>query len=143
MCLGEPDARYPGWWSLWRWLPGETMTRDKLVDPVLCARELASFDREYQSMPTAGRGWEGVCRGGSPLLDKDDWVRHSIARSAHLVDTDTVIATWEECVQARPQEDPPVFIHTDLLPTNLLVGDGRLAAVIDLGTPHVGDPAAD
>ena len=35
----------------------------------------------------------------------------------------------------------PVRIHTDLLRPNLLVGDGRLRAVIDFG--GMGDPAAD
>ena len=35
----------------------------------------------------------------------------------------------------------PAWIHTDLLRPNLLVGDGRLRAVIDFG--GMGDPAAD
>ena len=37
----------------------------------------------------------------------------------------------------------PVWIHTDLLRPNLLVGDGRLRAVIDFGgyrgCPHEGE----
>jgi aminoglycoside phosphotransferase (APT) family kinase protein len=143
VCLGEPDDCYPGWWSVWRWLPGETMRQDRVADLVLFASDLASFVREYRATPTDGRVWDGACRGGGPLLDKDEWVRHSIARSTHLVDTDAVTVIWEECLQALPPDDQPAFIHTDLVPANLLVRDGRLAAVIDLGTPHVGDPAAD
>ena len=143
VCLGEPDDRYPGWWSVWRWLPGETMGQDTVADLIRFAGDLASFVREYQAIPTGGLAWDGACRGGGPLLDKDEWVRHSIARSTHLVDTDTVTAIWEECLLAHPHDDQPVFIHTDLIPANLVVRDGRLAAVIDLGTPHVGDPAAD
>ncbi|WP_309227135.1 phosphotransferase [Micromonospora thermarum] len=34
-------------------------------------------------------------------------------------------------------------MRTDLMPGNLLVRDGRLAVVIDLGTVCVGDPAVD
>jgi aminoglycoside phosphotransferase (APT) family kinase protein len=37
----------------------------------------------------------------------------------------------------------PAWVHADLMPGNLLVRDGRLAAVIDLGTLTVGDPALD
>jgi aminoglycoside phosphotransferase (APT) family kinase protein len=36
-----------------------------------------------------------------------------------------------------------VWLHGDLLPGNLLVVGGRLAAVIDFGTLTVGDPAGD
>jgi aminoglycoside phosphotransferase (APT) family kinase protein len=39
---------------------------------------------------------------------------------------------------------PPVWLHADLMPGNLLVdGRGRLTAVIDFGTLGVGDPSCD
>ncbi|WP_173426352.1 aminoglycoside phosphotransferase family protein [Amycolatopsis orientalis] len=38
---------------------------------------------------------------------------------------------------------PPVWSLADLMPGNLLVDDGRLAAVIDFGCLGVGDPACD
>jgi aminoglycoside phosphotransferase (APT) family kinase protein len=37
----------------------------------------------------------------------------------------------------------PVWTHGDLLPTNLLVEQGRLSAVIDFGSVGAGDPAVD
>ena len=37
----------------------------------------------------------------------------------------------------------PVWVHGDVATGNLLVRDGRLAAVIDFGTSGVGDPACD
>jgi aminoglycoside phosphotransferase (APT) family kinase protein len=36
-----------------------------------------------------------------------------------------------------------VWLHGDAQPGNLLVREGRLAAVIDFGTSGVGDPACD
>jgi aminoglycoside phosphotransferase (APT) family kinase protein len=39
--------------------------------------------------------------------------------------------------------NPPCWIHGDLIPTNLLVQNGRLNAVIDFGGLGVGDPACD
>ena len=38
---------------------------------------------------------------------------------------------------------PPVWIHGDLHPCNLLVTDGRLSAVLDFGNLTAGDPATD
>ena len=37
----------------------------------------------------------------------------------------------------------PVWFHGDVAEGNLLVRDGRLAAVIDFGTSGAGDPACD
>ena len=36
-----------------------------------------------------------------------------------------------------------MWVHGDLLPGNLLVVEGRLAAVIDFGALNAGDPACD
>ena len=37
----------------------------------------------------------------------------------------------------------PVWFHGDVAVGNLLVRDGRLAAVLDFGSSGVGDPACD
>ncbi len=42
-----------------------------------------------------------------------------------------------------PWNGPPVWIHGDLKPDNLLCRRGHLHAVIDFGGLGVGDPAAD
>ena len=45
---------------------------------------------------------------------------------------------------ARPEwPDPPIWIHGDLLPGNLLFTRGRLSAVIDFSCLGLGDPAVD
>jgi aminoglycoside phosphotransferase (APT) family kinase protein len=40
-------------------------------------------------------------------------------------------------------DGPPVWFHGDVAENNLLVRDGRLAAVLDFGSSGVGDPACD
>ncbi|HEY2552807.1 MAG TPA: phosphotransferase [Streptosporangiaceae bacterium] len=40
-------------------------------------------------------------------------------------------------------ERPAVWVHGDVAPSNVLVADGRLAAVLDFGCCAVGDPACD
>ena len=44
---------------------------------------------------------------------------------------------------ATTWEADPVWFHGDVAAGNLLVRDGRLAAVIDFGSSGVGDPACD
>ena len=52
-------------------------------------------------------------------------------------------AAWERDLKAPVWEEPPVWIHEDLAPDNLLALDGRLSEVIDWGGLGVGDPATD
>ena len=40
-------------------------------------------------------------------------------------------------------DGPPLWLHGDLHPANMLTDDGRLSAVIDFGDITAGDPATD
>jgi len=51
--------------------------------------------------------------------------------------------TWDETLAAPPWRGPPVWLHGDLHPGNLLVRKGALVAVIDFGGLGVGDPDCD
>jgi aminoglycoside phosphotransferase (APT) family kinase protein len=51
-------------------------------------------------------------------------------------------AVWEDALAAT-WHAPPVWVHGDVAPANLLVVDGRLRAVLDFGCSAVGDPACD
>ncbi|NJP31122.1 phosphotransferase [Micromonospora sp. HSS6-12] len=53
------------------------------------------------------------------------------------------LARWAAAGEGRVRPALPGGVRTDLMPGNLLVRDGRLAVVIDLGTVCVGDPAVD
>lgn len=53
-----------------------------------------------------------------------------------------MLNVWNEAVAASPA-GRPVWVHGDFTGSNLLVEDGRLAAVIDFGSCAVGDPACD
>lgn len=56
--------------------------------------------------------------------------------------TDRYRAVWADAL-AIPWTADPVWLHGDVAVGNLLVRDGRLAAVIDFGCSAVGDPACD
>jgi aminoglycoside phosphotransferase (APT) family kinase protein len=70
-------------------------------------------------------------------------VRSALAESGHLTGTARIGELWDRCLALPPYEGPDVWVHTDLMPGNLLVRGGRLAAVIDVETAGVGDPAVD
>ena len=140
--LGEPFAGYPGWWSVWTWVEGTSLDRADGVDQSVLADDLASLLRAVHALPTEGRDWNGIGRGGRPLADTD-WVRSSIARSAHLIDAPAATAVWERALAAPQHRGPAGYIHGDPVPGNLIVRDGRLAGLVDIAEPSFGDPAAD
>jgi hypothetical protein len=47
------------------------------------------------------------------------------------VDADVTTAAWEEVLRLPQWDGDPVWVHSDLLPGNLLVRQGRLSALID------------
>ena len=76
------------------------------------------------------------------------WAIELLKRSLHWVCTLSgfLLAAWNAALQAPAWHGPPVWIHGDLLPGNLLVHSGRITAVIDfacLAKLGVGDPACD
>ncbi|MBB4740314.1 aminoglycoside phosphotransferase (APT) family kinase protein [Actinoplanes octamycinicus] len=140
--LGRPGPGYPGFWSLSRWIPGRTVTPREMGDPDVFAADLAGFVTAVHAIDTEGRVWNGRSRGG-PLHLADAEVRQALRASGRLTDTGRLARIWDECRDAPAGAGPGVWLHGDLMPGNLLVRDGRLAAVIDLGAMAVGDPAVD
>ncbi|MER7834480.1 aminoglycoside phosphotransferase family protein [Streptomyces sp. NPDC096040] len=142
---GEPAQGYPWPWSVYRWLPGELPEPGALSEPVLLAEDLAAFVTAMRSitLPAGPRAH----RGG-PLSSLDAETRAAIGELRGIpqedVDCDAAAAVWEESLGVPDRDGPPVWLHADLMPGNLLVDDdGRLASVIDFGCAGVGDPACD
>jgi aminoglycoside phosphotransferase (APT) family kinase protein len=148
---GVPGEGYPFPWSVYRWLEGENATLDRVTDPRRAAVELAEFLTVLQGIDAADGPppeWSNGFRG-VPLDDERDSavvatrMRARIAALEGLVDTAAVTAVWDAALAAPAWGGPPVWIHGDLAPANMLTHGGRLSAVIDFGTLAVGDPACD
>jgi aminoglycoside phosphotransferase (APT) family kinase protein len=137
--LGEPADGFDGWWSVYRWIPGTVPAAPS--DDEALARDLAGVVRALHGLDTGGGTWDGRSRGG-PLATRDGAVRAALTSSVGLTDTRAVEAAWRECLHVQPAEQD-AWLHADLMPGNLLLRDGRLAAVIDLESACVGDPAVD
>jgi aminoglycoside phosphotransferase (APT) family kinase protein len=141
---GEPAAGYPGPWSVYRWLAGEHPEAGALNEPVLLAGDLAAFvaamrDITLPGAPKAHRG------GPAASLDADTQaaIRELRGIPQEDIDCDAAASVWEQALRAPGWDGPPVWLHADLMPGNLLTDGGRLAAVIDFGCAGVGDPACD
>lgn len=141
---GRPGAGYPFSWSIYRWIDGEQATADRIGDLTEFAVDLAGFLTALQRVdPTGGpaAGAHSFYRGAS-LRTYDDETRGAIAALGPLIPADTATEIWQTALDAT-WEGPPVWFHGDIAHGNLLVRDGRLAAVIDFGTSGVGDPSCD
>jgi aminoglycoside phosphotransferase (APT) family kinase protein len=137
---GRPDDAYPSAWAIFGWIEGRPYADDLVADERRVAMDLARFVRELRGIEAG----DGVPRGGRrPLGDLDAATRAAIAGSGGVVDAEAAMAAWERALEAPAWDGAPVWIHTDLLRPNLLVGGGRLRAVIDFGGMGAGDPAAD
>lgn len=72
----------------------------------------------------------------------DAETRLAIDTLTDQIDGDTATAVWDHAL-ASTWQGRPTWFHGDVAAGNLLVKDGRLAAVIDFGCSDVGDPACD
>lgn len=141
---GEPDESYPWPWTVGRWIEGETALTAEVADGAALGADLAAFLAALQALDASDGpppGQRNFHRGGS-LAAYDDQTRTAIGRLDGRFDPATVMAVWETALAAR-FEGPPVWVHGDVAPGNLLLRDGRLSAVIDFGCMAVGDPACD
>jgi len=144
LAKGAPGAEFPRPWSIYRWLDGEPATVDRIADLERFATDLAGFlDALCRIDPVAevAAGPHSHLRGGS-VAALDAQTRAAIAGLDGEIDRDAALAAWERAL-ATTFNGRPVWVHGDVVATNLLVADGELAAVIDFGCCAVGDPACD
>lgn len=141
--LGAPGRDYPWKWSVCAWLEGDNpLAPDKAAGWV---KDLARFVLALQTLDAAGAPEPGRHNFGRGvhLAQRDAMTLKAIAESDGLIDIEAARAAWAADLAAPAWAHPPVWIHGDLCPGNLLVADGRLAAVIDFGGLAAGDPACD
>jgi aminoglycoside phosphotransferase (APT) family kinase protein len=136
---GRPTGSYPVAWAIYGWIEGRPYADELVDDERRAAGDLARFVGELRRVDPAG----GPRGGRRPLRALDAATRAAIGAARGDIDGDAATAAWERALQAPGWEGTPVWVHCDLLRSNLLVGDGRLQAVIDFGGAGVGDPAAD
>lgn len=140
---GEPSAAFPRPWSVYRWIDGEVLTTDRVTDTKALASDLAEFLAALYVCEPAGPppGAHSFSRGGS-IATWDDQVGANLDAVGDVIDTRAAGDVWQAALAAR-HDAAAVWVHGDVTGTNLLVRDGRLAAVLDFGCCAFGDPACD
>jgi aminoglycoside phosphotransferase (APT) family kinase protein len=144
LAKGAPSEVFPRPWSVYRWLEGEPATVDRIADLERFATDLAGFlDALYRidSVEEVAAGPHSHLRG-APVAVLDDQTRAAIAAGGGQIDGNAALAAWERALETT-FDAQPVWVHGDVVPSNLLVAGGELAAVIDFGCCAVGDPACD
>jgi aminoglycoside phosphotransferase (APT) family kinase protein len=143
VAAGRPGAGYPFPWSVRHWLDGDTLEVAANVDRERLASDLGAFLTVLRQAPARGPagGLHSFYRGCHPSAYGDQ-VEQALDRLGDTVDTAACQEIWAEALTSA-WPSAPVWFHGDIAVGNLLVRDGRLAAVIDFGTCGVGDPACD
>lgn len=157
VAVGRPGFGYPEPWSVVGWLDG---VHPSGVDPgsppdprrTELAVDLAAVVtalRDLDIPPEAAGDPQLRWYRGRPLTEFDADVRRSIDACRTIdgldLDLDAALAIWQHAF-TLPGADtvgPDRWYHGDLVAENLLVTDGRLTAVLDLGSIAIGDPTID
>jgi aminoglycoside phosphotransferase (APT) family kinase protein len=141
---GEPDAGFPYPWSVYRWLDGEPAAAAPVGDLDAFATALARFLKALRAADATGGpppGRHNFFRGGA-LATYEAEALAALEKLGDEVPRAEIEPVWTDAVRTT-WDRAPVWVHGDVAAGNLLVRDGRLAAVIDFGSSGVGDPACD
>jgi len=137
--IGAPSSLFAHTWTIARWVPGDPADRVPITR-IDAAEVLAGFLRALHERAPADAPTNPT--RGIPLAAMHDGVGlfDSIAEHASV---DRARAIWTDADAAPGWPGPPLWLHGDLHPANVVVRDGMLAGVIDFGELCAGDPATD
>lgn len=137
--VGLPSVEYPWHWSVVPWFAGAPAVDGRADDPAV-VDALAAFVAALH-VPAPTDAPPNPVRGG-PLAGRADAIAGRLA-SGRVPHAGAVAAAFGRALAAPTWDAPPVWLHGDLHPHNLVVDHGRLAAVVDFGDVTSGDPATD
>ncbi|MFG2538530.1 aminoglycoside phosphotransferase family protein [Streptomyces sp. NPDC048511] len=139
LAQGVPGEGYPWSWSVCRWLDGTNPPAGAGSAELAC--DIAEFVLALRHVDTT----DGPPAFRSePLAARDTATRGTLNALHGVIDTGAAADAWSAALRAPAPEGPPVWVHGDLQPGNVLVtDDGRLSAVIDFGCMGLADPAVD
>jgi aminoglycoside phosphotransferase (APT) family kinase protein len=139
--FGEPSGRFPKHWTVMTWVPGEPLDHGSISRGTHAADTLAGFLQALHVAAPAGAPI-ATDRGAHPRNCTDGFENFFLAVAPDDIAAD-VRAVWDDAVAAPSWEGPPVWVHGDLHPANVVVSDGTLSGIVDFGDMFAGDPAWD
>ena len=139
--FGEPSGDYPWKWSVCPWFDGDVAADVAPRDLTLEAHRLGSFLAALH-VPAPPDAPHNAYRCG-PVTEPRPRFESALDRLDALIDGPRVRTRWEELVGVEAWNGEPLWLHGDLHTANVIVHDGEVTAVIDLGDLTAGDPAVD
>src|SRR5689334_14033005 len=143
---GVPGCGYPYSWSVVPYLPGVPAAQASSFDPARAAAAVGGFLGALH-VPAPADAPANPFRG-VPLAERAGTFAANLAvvtsqASQDHVERDAVLRVWVAALATPVYDGPPVWLHGDLHPVNILVDDGQVSGVIDFGDITAGDPASD
>jgi len=148
---GLPAHGYPYTWSVVPYLPGVPAAEARSFDPAGAGAALGGFLGALH-VPAPADAPANPFRG-VPLAERAGSFAANLALltgqvgqdflGQDLLDRDAVRRVWDAVLTVPGYDGPPLWLHGDLHPANVLVNDGQVSGVIDFGDITAGDPAAD
>ncbi|SDO92882.1 phosphotransferase [Actinacidiphila guanduensis] len=138
--FGEPSARFPKHWTVMTWVPGEPLDHGSISRGAHAAETLAGFLRALHVEASADAP---VTRNHGAHPRDCTAGFEEFLQAVAPDDADEIRAVWADAAAAPQRQGPPVWVHGDLHPANVVVADGTLAGVVDFGDLSAGDPAWD
>ena len=138
--FGEPSERFPKHWTVMTWVSGEPLDHAAIGRGAHAADMLAAFLRAlHVAAPAEAPITPG--RGGPPRDCTAGF--ENFLQAVAPDDSTEVRAVWDDAVVAGAWQGPPVWVHGDLHPANVVVSGGTFAGIVDFGDLCAGDPAWD
>jgi aminoglycoside phosphotransferase (APT) family kinase protein len=139
--VGRPNADFPWSWAIVPWFDGDPVGVEPFADPAAAAATVGSFvaAMHHPAPPDAPRN---PVRGIA-LAARVDVAMTSLPTLSGQVDVPRVQANFLRAADAPAWAGPPLWLHGDLHPFNILQRNGTVCAVIDFGDMTSGDPATD
>lgn len=139
--VGVPSAAFPWPWSIVEWIDGIDGASVGAAERAGVAEALAEFVGEL-AVPAPDAPHNPV--RGVPLASRTEAVRTRLRSLSGRMEVAALEQAWREALEAPAWSGPPLLLHGDLHPGNLLLTPaGGLAAVLDFGDVTSGDPATD
>ncbi len=108
LAMGKPSDQYPLSWSIYRWIPGETVNDAKNVDKNGLAKSLADFLLELHAIDTTGAplsGQHNFYRGGDlSVYDRD--TKKAIESLKEKIDVEKACDIWSRALATKWQHAP-------------------------------------
>ncbi|GAJ81456.1 hypothetical protein NBRGN_038_01270 [Nocardia brasiliensis NBRC 14402] len=139
--FGAPSERFPKHWTVMTWVPGEPLDHASISRGIDSADTLAGFLRALH-VPAPAEAPTAEDRGAHPRIYTDGFenLLQSVALDDRAADVRDV---WADAAAAPAWAGPPVWVHGDLHPANVVVSNGTLSGIVDFGDMFAGDPAWD